>query len=69
MLCWHVDWHDTFGEGKAMHNYLESAALAWAQMPVAAIKQARMTTRPDLQSTNLQKQGHGQKAPINHGWA
>ena len=62
-LYWHVDWHDTWEPEEAMHNQPESATLFEAYMPMAALKQARMEMRSDLQLTNLQKQGHGHKAP------
>ena len=62
VLCWHVDWHDTW-EPEAMHNQPEFAALFQAYMPMAAMKQAGMKMRSDLHLTNLQKQGHGHRPP------
>ena len=62
-LYWHVEWHDTWEPEEPMHNQPESATLFEAYMPMAALKQARMEMRSDLQLTNLQKQGHGHKAP------
>ena len=47
-----------------MHNQPESAALFQAYMPMAAMKQAGMKMRSDLQLIDLQKQGHGHKPPL-----